>query len=295
METFEHDGLPIRFARAGAGEPVVCLHNGGTSHAIWNELAAALAPDYEIFSLDLLGYGASAKPGTGYGLDRHVAILDAFVDAHRLAPVRLIGNCMGSAISLTFATRRPHDVSALVLVNPLTTATFTAGWLGPWLRLRRRAPRLSRALYARLGRLKLGGRIARESLRFQLGSAGRARRVHDDPALCACYTGSGQMASLLGALDDLVNYAALDRLEPGPDFPPICTIWGLENKVLSASAGSVLNQRLRPQREEWLARCGHLPMRERPDEVAAIVRDFFASTPRRRELAPAAAAVRASA
>lgn len=295
METFHYDGLPIRYAHTGAGEPVVCLHNGGTSHAIWNELAAALAPDYEIFSLDLLGYGASAKPGVGYELERHVAILDAFVDAHRLAPVRLVGNCMGSAISLTLASRRPHDVSALVLVNPLTTATFTAGWLGPWLRLRRRAPRFSRALYARLGRVKLGGRIARESLRFQLGSAGRARRVQDDPALCACYTGPGQMASLLGALDDLVNYEALDRLEPGPDFPPICTIWGLENKVLSARAGRVLNQRLRPQRDEWLAGCGHLPMRERPAEVAAIVRDFFASVPRHRAAPLPGAASRATA
>lgn len=290
MQTFDYQGLPIRFARSGAGEPVVFLHNGGTSHAIWDEVAAALAPDYEVFALDLLGYGASAKPGSGYTLDRYVAILEAFLAAHRLTPVNLVGNCMGSAMSLAYAMRRPRDVRALVLINPLTAATFTAGWMGPALRLRRRAPRLSRALYAKLGPLRPGRFLAEQTLRFQLGRRGRERGIQRDDALCNCATSSGQMQSLLGALDDLPNYEALDRFEPGPDFPPICTIWGLENKVLSARAGRALNRTLRPQREEWLDGCGHLPMMERPEAVAAIVREFLAQVGQPTAHAPAGAA-----
>ncbi|HEY8494351.1 MAG TPA: alpha/beta hydrolase [Myxococcota bacterium] len=269
METFEHEGLPIRYVRAGCGEPVVCLHDGGASPAIWSELATALAPDYEVFALDLLGAGAT--------LERSVAILGAFVDARALAPVRLVGNGMGSAAALALASRRPRDVAALVLSNPLTAATLTAGRLGPWLRLHERAPRLARALHARRF-------AARRALRFQLGSAGRARRVHEDPELLASYTSAGWIASLLGALDDRASYEALDRLAPGPEFPPLCTIWGLDNRVLAPSAGRVLNQRLRPQREEWLEDCGHLPMRESPERVTATVRAFFAGVPRRRVL-----------
>lgn len=276
METFEHRGDAIRFERRGQGPPAVLLHNGGTSHAIWDEVAAALEPDHETLAIDLLGYGASAKPASGYTLERYIEILGAFVDAQRLVRPSLVGNCMGSAMSLGLAARRPHDLSALVLVNPLTAATFSAGWLGWLLRLRRLAPGLSRALYRRLGGLRLGRFLGTQSLRFQLGARGRARGVQRSEELCACQTSPGQLRSLLGALDDLEHYDALDRLAPGPDFPPICTIWGTENKVLSARAGRRLNATLRPQRAEWLAGCGHLPMLERPEEVATIIREFLA-------------------
>ena len=276
METFEHEGFRVRYVRTGSGEPVVCLHDGGAPHAIWGELAAPLAPDYEVFALDLFGDGA-AEPGTGSAFERAVATLGAFVQARGLAPVRLVGNGIGSAVALGLASRRPHDVAALVLVNPLTAATLAAGRLGPWLRLHRRAPRLARALHARRF-------TARRALRFQLGSAARARRLHDDPELLASCAGPGWMASLLGALDERARYEALDRLAPGPEFPPLCTIWGLDDRVLAPRAGRALNQRLRPQREEWLEGCGHLPMRERPERVAATVRAFFAGVPRRRIL-----------
>lgn len=277
METFDYRGLPIKYVRQGKGEPIVFIHNGGTSHTIWKDVLPKLAGRYEVFALDLLGFGASAKPETGYDLDNYIGLLEAFVDAHKLAPVRLVGNCMGSAMSLGFAMRRPNDVRAMVLVNPLTDATFSAGWLGSTLWLRKKAKGLSHVIYGGLGRVKLPRTVSEQSLAWQFGSIGRRKKLHLTPELCACFTAKGQMKSLTNVLDGLMEYARFDALRPGAGFPPVCTIWGLENRILSPGAGRRLNETLRPARQEWLEGCGHLAMLEKPDEVAAIIGEFFAA------------------
>ena len=274
MEVLDFRGLPIRYSRAGRGDPIIMLHNGGSCHAIWDDVAERLSAEHEIFALDLLGFGESAKPGSGYTLDNYVSMLDEFLTSLGLSGVTLVGNCMGCAISLSYSERNPENVRALVLCNPLTEATFLAGWLGPFLRMRKRFPGISRRIYRVLGRLRFTDRIGSLATLFQFGPLGRARKVHRNPALCACYASEGQMESLLGVLDDLPNYSVIDRLVPGEVFPPICTIWGLKNRVLSPKAGMRLNAALRPVRQEWLAGCGHLPMLEQPDEVFLIIEEF---------------------
>jgi pimeloyl-ACP methyl ester carboxylesterase len=277
LESFDFRGLSIAYERTGQGEPVIMLHNGGSSHAIWADVATRLADKYEIFALDLLGFGNSAKPGSGYTLDNYVAMLEEFVSSRGLENVALVGNCMGCAISLAFTERHPDTVKALVLCNPLTEATFLGGWLGPLLWLRERLPGINRQVYRVLGHLKLTNAIGSAASLFQLGPRGRALNVHRRPDVVGPYAATGQLESLLGVLDDLENYAVIDTLAPPPGFPPICTIWGLKNKIVSPTAGRRLNSTLHPARQEWLPDSGHLLMLEQPDDVAAIIDGFLES------------------
>jgi pimeloyl-ACP methyl ester carboxylesterase len=275
VESFDFRGLTIAYEHTGQGEPVIMLHNGGSSHAIWSEVTNRLAGTYEIFALDLLGFGDSAKPGAGYTLGNYVAMLEEFISSRGLEKVALVGNCMGCAISLAFTERHPDRVKALVLCNPLTEATFLGGWLGPLLWLRERMPGINRQVYRALGHLKLTNGIGSVASLFQVGPRGRALKVHRRPEIFRPYAATGQLESLLGVLDDLENYVVIDNLEPPEGFPPICTIWGLKNKIVSPKAGRRLNSTLHPARQEWLPDSGHLLMLEQPDEVASIIDGFL--------------------
>ncbi|MFD6161240.1 alpha/beta fold hydrolase [Nocardia sp. NPDC060256] len=275
MDIFEHQGRAVAFDRAGSGAPVVFLHNAGTQRHIWDDQVATLRRDHQVFALDLPGYGQSDQPADGYRLADYVRMLDAFLDTHQLTDVALVGNCLGSATSLSYTMGHPDRVRALVLINPLTWDTVSSGQSAPmaWADARLPLGPLAR-------RLALPGRAVSLIVANQLGTRGKRQRLQHSPRLRAHWSDRGRLHALHELVQDFPSYAALDRFDPPPDFPPICTIWGKQNRILSAEAGARLNRGLHVQAAVELPDCGHLPMVEDPDKVTAIITDFLATTSR---------------
>ncbi len=274
MEIISFRGADVHYVDEGQGRPLVFLHNGGTSHAIWQKVIRELGAGYRVVAPDLPGFGASALPTGGCDLDAGIDLVEALVAHCGLGRVTLVGNCMGSAIALGFAQRHPDRVGDLVLLNPLTAATFRAGWMGATLRLREAIPSAARALHRLLSGLVLPDLAVTPVFAFQLGATGLRQGVYRDQTVRACFTQPQEAAVLMALHDDLPRYARFDAFVPSADFPPVCTVWGEANRVLSAQAGRALNQRLRPVREEWFASCGHLLMMEQPGRLAEVIRGF---------------------
>lgn len=269
----------IAYERMGQGPTLLFLHNGGTSHHIWQGVMERLSDSFDVVGIDLLGYGESSKPGTGYDMATYVASVKQVLDALKVDQVCLVGNCMGSAISLHFTAAYPARVQGLVLVNPLTEQTFKGGWLSWVLKLRQASPHAVGWLYDKLGALRLPRVLAAPSLAFQLGPRGVKQGLHHDRELSQHFASQGQLHSLLSVLADIRAYAEVDQFKvtEHQGFPPIATVWGRKNRVLSAKAGAELDQCLRPVQTSALPDCGHLAMMEAPDEVAAFIRDFHAN------------------
>lgn len=268
----------IAYRRMGRGEPVLFLHNGGTSHHIWLQVMELLQDEYDVIAVDLLGYGASSKPSDAYTMDVYVEMVGTILDTLSLERVSIVGNCMGSAIALHAARTFPERIRALVIVNPLTEATFSGGWLAAVLKARQAMPRMIGGLYRGVGKLQLPRWTASSTLRFQIGRRGKTSGIHKDPMLQAQHANQGQLRSMLAVLADIEAYAAIDAPDFSASLPPIATIWGEDNRILSAKVGKTLHAHLRPDTSHAIDGCGHLVMMEAPEEVAAAIRDHLQTT-----------------
>lgn len=273
MKKLAYEGIEIAYTADGAGPDLLFVHNGGTSSTIWRHQVASLSTRYRVTTVDLPGFGCAARQSRPADWQSQVALLGRVLDAVGATEVLAVGNCMGSNLVVGLAGMRPELVRALVLVNPLTEATFSAGWLGTLHTVDRFARWPSRATRGVMRRFVPPRMAATTALRLQLGDKGIAKELHHDADLLAANQRKDQFPALIDVLDDMTAYGRLDR-EIGHPLPPVCTIWGAQNKMLSPRAGEALNRSLGVERAEVLAGCGHLPMLEDPDAVTAVIDDF---------------------
>lgn len=122
--------LGVLAARSlGAGAPtVVLLHGMAGSHRYWGAAFDRLAADSRLVALDLLGFGASPRPATGYTVGEHAAAVLACLDElGEREPVILVGHSMGTLVAFAVADRAPERVRAVVAVSPPVYASGAAG------------------------------------------------------------------------------------------------------------------------------------------------------------------------
>ncbi|QLY27586.1 alpha/beta fold hydrolase [Nocardia huaxiensis] len=267
MPVFDFHGVSVTYDHAGAGDPVVFLHNIGGDRRIWRNQLATLSATNSVFALDLFGYGDSDTPDSGYTVQNYVDLVEAFLETHNLTNVTLVGNCFGSALSLLYTRRSAARVRALVLCSPLTAATVRptpTGWTA------RAARHLT--LDRLLGTTRIPRLAANWVVNEQLGPRGRALDPDTFDIFRSRWAEPRRLLPPAAIARDLHRLAELDTFRPGPGFPPITVIWGAKNRILSASCGARLNTTLNPHRSILLPDCGHLLMLEDPDTVTAAIR-----------------------
>jgi pimeloyl-ACP methyl ester carboxylesterase len=273
MKTLKADGVEIAYAEAGSGPALFFVHNGGTSSTIWRHQVADLSSRYRTIVVDLPGFGTAARRPEGVDRKSQVAVLGAVLDELHVDEALGVGNCMGSNLVAELAESRPRTVRGLVLINPLTEATFTHGVLGPLYSVDRYLPWASRTGRNIARHFVPGRTTAVTALRFHFGDKGVAKGLHHDAELLAAFQRRGQLPALIDVLDDMAAYGYLDQVARGR-LPPVCTVWGAQNKYLSPRAGARLSEHLGAERAEVLEGCGHLPMLEDPEAVTRVIDEF---------------------
>ena len=274
-------GLRCHWRVLGAEDarPLVLIHGFGASSAHWRHNAAPLkAAGFRIYSLDLIGFGASAQPGLKQfrRLDNRLwgkqlaAFLEQIVQASPSQQAVLIGNSLGALTALTTAAFRPDLVGAVVaaplpdpaLVEPLSFRP-TRWW-------RRLKHKLIAIIFRLLPLELIVPLIARTPLLKAALQMGYHHSIQLDHELLHLIAQPARRPSAARALRAMcvgmtlrpVGCTAprlLKRLASRPDRPPILLLWGREDRFVPLKIGHRLQHQYPWITLSVLDETGHCP------------------------------------
>ncbi|MEH1906820.1 MAG: alpha/beta fold hydrolase [Nostoc sp.] len=114
-------GYNVYYVRAGEKQsqrpPLLLVHGFGASTDHWRKNITGLCQNFEVFAIDLLGFGRSAKPKLQYSGDLWRDQLHDFISEVIGQKAVLAGNSLGGYAGLCVAAQRPDSAAGLVLLN----------------------------------------------------------------------------------------------------------------------------------------------------------------------------------
>ena len=272
----ELHGHRVIYRIAGSGPPVVLIHGMVNSSRHWEEVALRLADEYTVVAPDLIGHGDSATPRGDYSLGAHAASIRDLLAAIGIDQATLVGHSLGGGVAMQFFYQFPQRTERIVLVS--------SGGLGrdvsPLLRtaaLPGASGLLSLAAHRHvLDALWGAGRRLRQrgSARgVYLQAIARALRPLEAPAAREAFLQT--LRSVIDVHGQRVS--ARDRLYLLQALPTLI-VWGERDNTIPLDHGREAHAAAPGSRFETLPRAAHFPHLEDPDGLAAVLRDFLATT-----------------
>lgn len=278
-------GQSIFYVKAGSQSqdglaqhpPLLLIHGFGASTDHWRKNIADLSQDHEVWAIDLLGFGRSAKPDRAYGGDVWRDQLHDFIQEVIGQPVVLAGNSLGGYAALCVAAQRPQSVKGVVLINSAGSFTETEGenkptpfqqFLGEMARSLMLQPIPNFFLFQYVRQRS----VIRQTLeRVYLDKSAVTDELVEDIYRPSCDPGAmAVFASVFKSPQGEKVDALLRQVTC-----PLLAIWGEGDPWMNARARGVKFREHYPSLTEHYLHAGHCPHDEVPDQVDALIREWL--------------------
>ncbi|OCQ97192.1 alpha/beta hydrolase [Nostoc sp. MBR 210] len=289
-------GQKIYYVHAGSSQsqrpPLLLVHGFGASTDHWRKNISGLYQDFEVFAIDLLGFGRSAKPKLQYSGDLWRDQLHDFISEVIGRRAIVAGNSLGGYASLSVAAQYPDSVAGVVLLNsagPFSEAQPTAE--PEALQSQIQPPKQPSPLEKILGS-SVKWIFQQSFSRFVIFQYVRQRWVIRR-TLEKVYLDKTAITDQLveeiyrpaydtGAFDVFVSVFSSPQGEKVDVLLqrltcPLLLLWGEADPWMKARERSQKFRQYYPQLTEYFLRAGHCPHDEIPDQVNQLLRDWVIS------------------
>jgi pimeloyl-ACP methyl ester carboxylesterase len=263
-------GIRMRVVEAGAGPPVVLIHDFLVNHLEFEHVIGPLAARFRVLAPDLPGFGESEKPSParyGYGIESFAEALVDMIAGLELGRVCLVGHSLGGAVAITLAAEHPELVEKLVLVDAMSYPFL--------LDFRSRLPLLPflgglifKQMYGRGGfRRHFRDNVFSPGFSLPVDKIDRYYDQFNTPA-----ARESAHAVLQASRDTRPIVARIPRITA-----PTLVVWGRSDRMFPASFGQRLAREIAGARFDVLD-AGHSPNEECPDAFVHAVSRFLPRT-----------------
>jgi pimeloyl-ACP methyl ester carboxylesterase len=257
---------PATLRGSVTGPPVVLLHCDGCSLRWWDELAPLLARRHRVVRIDLLGFGGSEKPKSGYRMDEQAATVAAALNQLGVQGAVVVGHSMGFSVATALAAAHSELVDRLVNLDEGPSKDDCSV---PFLAKLEYVPVIGEALW----------RVAPDFLvkdgysdAFAPGYEVPDFVVDDYDAMT--FTSFENSKSANEDYREEVSLA--DRLRPLAI--PLLSIFGTEDQICDADVSQEAYRSVPGARVAEIEGAGHSPNVEKPRETAALIEEFAAES-----------------
>ncbi|NNU17098.1 alpha/beta hydrolase [Parvularcula sp. ZS-1/3] len=104
-QTLRFEGHDIAYWTDGDGPPLLLIHGFPTSSHDWTPIWQALTEKYRVIACDLLGFGLSAKPSSGYSIHRQADLQEALLGELGISHADLLVHDYGVSVGQELLAR----------------------------------------------------------------------------------------------------------------------------------------------------------------------------------------------
>jgi pimeloyl-ACP methyl ester carboxylesterase len=275
-QNWQWQGHSIYYCKTGtriAGKPPLLLvHGFGASTDHWRKNMQGLESEWEVWAIDLLGFGRSAKPDLVYSGNLWQEQLNDFIREVIQQPSVLAGNSLGGYASICVAANYPSNVAGLILLNSAGPFTGTESNRQPNL-----AQKLVRSILLQpwasylLFQYTRQPKTIRKTLeKVYLDRSAVTDQLVEDIRRPSLDTGAAKVfASVFKSPRGENVDILLQKLSC-----PLLMLWGEGDPWMNTRERGAKFRQYYPSLTEYYLQAGHCPHDEIPEQVNQLISDW---------------------
>ncbi len=252
------------------GQTIVLLHGYASSLHWFDQLEPLLSDEHRVIRIDLLGFGGSEKPESGYSIPEQASTVAEALSELDVDGALVAGNSMGGSVTASLAEQASQLVDRAVLID-MAPSRDDYGGGHPFLAKLGYTPVLGEAMW------RLTPDFAIEDGFAEAFAPGfDAESGFDDPDQVVqdframTYTSYDDASA---EANDFTEESPLDeRFLKTP--VPLMVIFGAEDQIFDAEESLEGFSDVPGVQTELIEGAGHAPQVEKPEEVAKLLEGF---------------------